>query len=81
MTADARWRRPAGSLPLRSSHPYSTTFLMFFKDWYTSVHCDGGTVNEYDFRIVDDQTVSCYIPSEAGKVSHIELRAASHCLC
>ncbi|KZT71916.1 hypothetical protein DAEQUDRAFT_644486, partial [Daedalea quercina L-15889] len=40
---------------------------MFFRDWYTYVHCDGMTVDEYDFRIVDDNTVSCYIASEAGK--------------
>ncbi|KAH9933774.1 uncharacterized protein B0H18DRAFT_981943 [Fomitopsis serialis] len=40
---------------------------MFFKDWHTFIHCDGDLVDEFDFRIVDDNTVSCYIPSEAGK--------------
>ena len=53
---------------------------MFFKDWYTHVHCDGDIVKEYNFRIVDDHTVSCYIPSEAGRVSHSAPGVASHSL-
>ncbi|KAI0732758.1 hypothetical protein C8Q72DRAFT_882111 [Fomitopsis betulina] len=48
---------------------------MFFKDWETSVYCDGDMIDEYDFRIVDDETVSCYIPSEAGKNFAVKWRS------
>ena len=33
------------------------------------IKCENRALPEYQVEVVDDKTVACYIPSEAGKVS------------
>ena len=32
------------------------------------IRCEGRTLPEYQVEAVDEKTMACYIPSEAGKV-------------
>ena len=41
------------------------------KGYGVYVTCDGRSLEEFDFQVENDTTVSCYIASEQGKVCDI----------
>lgn len=43
------------------------------------IESQGHALPEYQVEIVDDKTVACYIPSEAGKVLYLA-RLSRHCI-
>ncbi|GBE83794.1 predicted protein [Sparassis crispa] len=47
---------------------------MYYKNWETTIYCDGYPVDEYCARIENSTTVSCWIPSEAGKKFEVHWR-------
>lgn len=43
---------------------------MRYRDYDVHIECGGSTLEEYSVQAEDDgRTISCWIPSEAGKVS------------
>lgn len=60
-------QRPCGARRLCVSS-FTVTMAIEFLGFTIWVHSDGKELEEYKVQVEDENTVSCYIPSEVGKV-------------
>jgi len=58
------------------SSPAFSAMVLSHRGYGVSVTCDGTPLDEFDVKVESETTVSCYIPSQQGKVCRTPISAS-----
>lgn len=75
------FRTPHNQLKLSSQayRPFGVNMPLELNGYSAHICCDGKELETYDVRVEDEKTISCWIPSEEGKVRAFTLSPSRFC--